>query len=561
MTGGSRTYDVAILGSGMAGTILGSILARHGVEVLILESKSHPRFAIGESTIPHTSLLISILAARHDVPEIDHIAYPDRILKHVCTTCGIKRSFGFAYHREGERYDSRHGLQFGTSSKDENHFFRQDIDEYLLRVAMRYGATYRDRVGDVAVDISPRGAEITTARGDTFKARYVVDGSGYGSVLAAQYGLRESPTRLRHHARTLFTHMIDVKRFEEDSPLTLPWEQSTLHHVFERGWFWVIPFNNQQGSTNPLVSVGLTVDPRRYPKPDMAPEAEFERFLKRFPSVAEQFDGARAVRPWVSTGRLQYSSTRCTGYRYCLMSHAAGFVDPLFSRGIINTIELIYGLVDPLLAALDDNDFSEQRFSHLDELQSRVLDYNDRLVNGSFISWDDFDLWNAWLRVWALGTILTEFRLMNILTDFSSSGDLSHLDCKLDRPAFSDFEGPEYGEFFERVAPLPEEVEAGRIAPAEAADRIYKASEDYEFPVEIRLDSMKRADWVGEKRKISPRSIAIAQKGYRWAITNPDSRDLYGTSETFYRWRDKRPDPHLAVPETAAGTLPSSDRD
>ena len=40
---------------------------------------------------------------------------------------------------------------------------------------------------------------------------------------------------------------------------------------------------------------------------------------------------------------------------------------------------------------------------HFEPLQQRVLDYNDRLVNGAFISWADFDLWNAWLRVLGLG--------------------------------------------------------------------------------------------------------------------------------------------------------------
>ena len=47
------------------------------------------------------------------------------------------------------------------------------------------------------------------------KARYLVDGTGYKSVVADRYGLRENPTRLKHHSRTLFTHMVDVPPFEE----------------------------------------------------------------------------------------------------------------------------------------------------------------------------------------------------------------------------------------------------------------------------------------------------------------------------------------------------------
>ena len=95
------TRDVAIVGSGFSGTILGTLLAKQGFDVVILDAGTHPRFVIGESTIPHTSLLLSLLAARYDLPEIDYLAYPDQIARHVCSTCGIKRSFGFAYHREG----------------------------------------------------------------------------------------------------------------------------------------------------------------------------------------------------------------------------------------------------------------------------------------------------------------------------------------------------------------------------------------------------------------------------------------------------------------------------
>ena len=45
-------FDVAILGTGIGGTSLGAILAKNGLRVLLLEQTVHPRFAIGESTVP-----------------------------------------------------------------------------------------------------------------------------------------------------------------------------------------------------------------------------------------------------------------------------------------------------------------------------------------------------------------------------------------------------------------------------------------------------------------------------------------------------------------------------
>ena len=45
-------YDVIILGSGIGGSTLAAILARDGFRVLMIEKARHPRFALGESTLP-----------------------------------------------------------------------------------------------------------------------------------------------------------------------------------------------------------------------------------------------------------------------------------------------------------------------------------------------------------------------------------------------------------------------------------------------------------------------------------------------------------------------------
>jgi FADH2 O2-dependent halogenase len=49
-------FDVTLLGAGIAGTVLAAILARHGLKVVVLEEGDHPKFAIGESTIPEFTL-------------------------------------------------------------------------------------------------------------------------------------------------------------------------------------------------------------------------------------------------------------------------------------------------------------------------------------------------------------------------------------------------------------------------------------------------------------------------------------------------------------------------
>ena len=115
-----RDYDVVILGSGFGGSILGSILARHGVSVLLIDAKSHPRFSIGESTIPQTSQLLTLLSREYDVPELNNIGLrsPEGIRENIGWTCGIKRTLGFAYHRLGEQHDPNEAIQFGNVWRD-----------------------------------------------------------------------------------------------------------------------------------------------------------------------------------------------------------------------------------------------------------------------------------------------------------------------------------------------------------------------------------------------------------------------------------------------------------
>ena len=62
-------FDVAILGSGLAGTTLAAILARQGVSTLLLESGTHPRLAVGESVVPEFGARARIISEAFDVPD------------------------------------------------------------------------------------------------------------------------------------------------------------------------------------------------------------------------------------------------------------------------------------------------------------------------------------------------------------------------------------------------------------------------------------------------------------------------------------------------------------
>ncbi|MFG3093302.1 NAD(P)/FAD-dependent oxidoreductase [Streptomyces sp. NPDC048202] len=477
------SHDVVILGSGIAGATLGAVLARSGAKVLIADAGTHPRFAVGESMIPQLVAWLQVLAARYDVPEFEALTDVTTINEKVSNTFGRKQHFGFMLHRPGQEPDPAEAHQFviPDALTSASHLFRQDSDAYLLRVAIQHGCDTRQQWRAEKIDFDDDGVTVTGTDGHEVRARYLVDASGFRSPLADHLGLREQPARFDHHSRSLFTHMIGVTPFDdvvdvpEVSRPPVPWHNGTMHHLFDRGWFWIIPFDNHELSRNPICSVGVTLDPRLYPKPEhISPEEEFARLLSQFPAVERQFTGARKVREWVSTGRLQYSSSKTVGERWCLMSHAAGFLDPLYSRGMSNTFEIIHALAPRLLAALADDDFSEKRFQHVEELEQGLLDYNDILVNCSFIAFSHFRLWDAVFRVWGSGNTPGTLRINNALRKFRTDRDASVFDA-LEKVPHTGLWWPDSDGFkalLDGTATACARYEAGEIDGDRAADII-----------------------------------------------------------------------------------------
>ena len=230
------------------------------------------------------------------------------------------------------------------------------------------------------------------------------------------------------------------------------------------------------------------------------------------------------------------------------MSHASGFVDPLFSRGMFNTVEIIDALLDPLLEALRTDNFDEEPFRPIDTQQQLILDYNDDLVNGSFISWDDFDLWNAWLRVFGLGTFLAEFHLMNGMSDYTRTGDRSYLKGPIKNPSFCEFEDPDYKEFFKASVEIVEAVEAGTLEAKNAANRIFELADSYAFEVPIRKDALVRARWVKEEDELTERGLGL-YAGFPLGPDHAADARSGDSSQAFFRWCAHRPDPHLGTCE------------
>lgn len=488
----TNRYEVAILGSGIGGSMLACILAKHGVSTLLLEGASHPRFAIGESLIPETGIRLRIIGEKYGVPEIGWIGAFHALRDKVSSNCGVKRSFSFMYHRAGEEHRAGEVSQLPTLTPPigpDSHLFRQDTDSFLAALSVKYGATFRSQTRIEDISFGPDEVELRSARGETFRAKFLIDASGMRSMVSDQLGMRDAIPRFRTDTRALYTHMIGVKSADllVDSAarrgLRSPLGQATMHHIFDGGWMWVIPFGNHREATNPLTSVGLMLDRRKHPQPTGPPEQEFSRIVAGYPTIARHMSEAVAVRPWVGSGRIQYSSPHLLGPRLLQLPHAAAFVDPLFSSGMSVLTVAVDMIAEALLKAVADDDYAQERFQFIEDVVNTGFDHYDRIVSRSFDAFASYETWNAWNRNWALGNMLGAFGPLSLLTRYLKSGDRSHLD-KTTEPGRIGVLGSHLPQVVEVMQASEAEIEAateGQITHAEAGRRIFERLGKLEF--------------------------------------------------------------------------------
>jgi len=355
-------FDLAVIGSGFAGSLFALLARRIGRTVVLLEKGTHPRFAIGESSSPLANLLLEDLCRRFDLPRVAPLAafgtwrrrYPE-------IACGLKRGFTFYGHGAGQAFrgdpERRDQLLVAASPRDEiadTHWYRADFDHFLVREAQAAGAEYLDRVDLESIVPAASGSRLEGRRlGQSLSvtAHLVVDASGPSGFLHRALGLPQAAFPGLPKNEGLYAHFEAVRRMDEvlspaasaDAP-PYPPDDAALHHVFDGGWIWVLRFGNG------ITSAGIAAEPRLVRELRLAEGAPaWQRALARLPTVARQFEGSRAVRPFVHVPRLPFRSGVAAGDRWALLPSAAAFVDPLLSTGIplaLTGIERLIGLIE-----------------------------------------------------------------------------------------------------------------------------------------------------------------------------------------------------------------------
>jgi FADH2 O2-dependent halogenase len=350
--------DIAIVGSGFAGSLTALALRRRGMRVALIERGRHPRFAIGESSTPLANLLIEEIADRYDLPRVRAFSkWGTWQRERPEVAGGLKRGFTFLFHDAGQPFadDRDHARQLlvAASPHDEigdTHWYRPAFDHALVRDAEADGAVYLDatQVDRVRVEDSGIVMEGTRdGRGLRISARFLIDASGPRGFLHRALGLQPAALQWLPPTQALYTHFEGVERWDRVAPSgevpPYPVDMAALHHVFDGGWIWILRFNNGITSAGAALTGPVATALRAR---DGAPA--WERLLATLPSVGEQFRGARARLPFVHAPQLAFRSREVCGRRWALLPSAAGVIDPLLSTGFPLTLLGITRLLDVL---------------------------------------------------------------------------------------------------------------------------------------------------------------------------------------------------------------------
>ncbi len=412
-------FDIAVIGSGFAGSLMAMIARRLGHSVVLLEKTKHPRFAIGESSTPLANLILEELSERYDLPAVRPLTkWGTWQSTHPKVACGLKRGFSFFHHQFGEAFadDAAHRKQLlvAASPNDriaDTHWYRPDFDALLVEQARELGVVYLDEVDLWGVDVEQKRPVLQGRHRHQpleIHARFVIDASGPRGFLHRALDLPEVPFQNLPATQALYSHFTGVKRWDDLNPSTetapYPVDDAAVHHVFDGGWIWMLRFNN--GVTS--AGVAATAHGRQKSGLDFSTgEAAWKQLLKELLSVGAQFDGAQPTVPFIHAKQLSFLSGYVAGQNWVLLPSAAGFIDPLLSTGFPLTLLGIERLARILESKWGREGFSNEIFNYSMQTTMELVT-TERLIAALYATMDDFELFSALTLLYFAAASFTE---------------------------------------------------------------------------------------------------------------------------------------------------------
>lgn len=303
-------HDVAVIGGGPGGSTAGYVLAKAGRRVVIFDRDRFPRFHIGESLLP---------LSRHLYDRLD--------LSSKIEAQGYVRKNGAQFMSNDGAIQLAFDFSRGTDDPYRIAFEveRDHFDKLLLDHARERGAEVREGTSVLDVETSEAGPCRLRVRGEggeeTVEARWVIDASGQGSMLAKKHGLRvEHPT---HKKVAIFTRFKGMERRTGR-------QAGNIDLVLgDRCWFWLIPLRDEG------TSVGAVANTAEWKESGTSAEEFLRQKIARSPYVSRRVGAAPRCEDVHVAANYAYWSKRLVGPGYTLVGDAAAFLDPIFSTGVM----------------------------------------------------------------------------------------------------------------------------------------------------------------------------------------------------------------------------------